>query len=118
MSSYLSIIRHLAWQSKTFPVKCLHHYSITRPAHFNIAGPTLQHCTYLLDITMSDSESPKPVSVLFVCLGNICQYPSPTISTHLHTTISTPSTHSNPQQPTATNSNQQQTEDHSYTLPY
>ena len=29
---------------------------------------------------MSDSTSPKPVSVLFVCLGNICQYPSPALS--------------------------------------
>jgi hypothetical protein len=25
---------------------------------------------------MSDAKAPKPVSVLFVCLGNICTYPS------------------------------------------
>jgi hypothetical protein len=28
---------------------------------------------------MGDSSSPKPVSVLFVCLGNICATFSPTI---------------------------------------
>lgn len=51
------------------------HYAISLLTH----SDSNKHTYYQTDFNMGDSSSPKPVSVLFVCLGNICANPSPAI---------------------------------------
>lgn len=48
------------------------------PDHHTLLPPS--SCPSALN--MADSSSPKPVSVLFVCLGNICASSQPYSTTH------------------------------------